>query len=85
MRTGSLVGALVVSSMLSVAGCAYPKHTEMVELPNAVVPPHAVAPPAPPACAGAGAGAGDDKAEARAAAAELVADIARVVLTAVLH
>lgn len=82
MRTGTLVGALVVSSTLSLAGCAYPKHTEMVELQNAVVPPHAVAPPppSPPACT-----CDDDAAEARGAAADLAVDLVQAVLAVVFH
>ena len=81
MRSYVLVGGFAAWSALSIAGCAYPKHVEMVEVPNAVVPPHAVAAPASPTCTC----VDEDKAEARAAAAEVVADIAQAVLTALLH
>ena len=55
---------LVCALSLAAAGCAaYPRYTAMVEVPNAPVPPHPVAP--------AGACAGD--AEDAAAAADLAA------------
>ena len=63
---------LVCALSLSAAGCAtYPRHTAMVEVPNAPVPPHPVAPPRE-AC--------DCADEDRAAAAELAATAVQAAL-----
>jgi hypothetical protein len=63
---------LVCALSLSAAGCAaYPRYTAMVEVPNAPVPPHPLAPPSD---------ASDCNAEDRAAAVELAATGAQAAL-----